>query len=207
MPRQRTESSIAPRRGGFASYRTSLGRLSVLAAVVPVLLLCAPTARTQDVTEPALKAAFIYTFAKFTDWPLDTLPAKAVFTACVVGDIPVSDALARAVKGRQLGGRTMNVLRMEVDGAVRSCHLLYVAGISTPETSAVLSAARGTAILTISEMDDFIRLGGVAHMFVLQGKMRFEINLDAARLSKLQLSSQLLALATHVFETRVAGPR
>ncbi len=165
MPRQRTESSIAPCPDAPGSYRIFLGRLSALATVASVLLLCASTARTQDVTEPSLKAAFIYTFAKFTDWPLETLPAKAVFTACVVGDNAVSDALARAVKGRQLGGRTMNVLRMEVDGAVRSCHLLYVAGITTPETSAVLLAARGTAILTISEMDDFIRLGGVAHMF------------------------------------------
>ena len=83
-------------------------------------LLSASTARTQDVTEPSLKAAFIYTFAKFTDWPLETLPAKAVFTACVVGDNAVSDALARAVKGRQLGGRTMNVLRMAAY-ALRRC--------------------------------------------------------------------------------------
>ena len=101
----------------------------------------------------------------------------------------------------------MNVLHLPLNGAVRSCHLLYVAGITAPETSAVLSAARGAPILTISEMDDFITLGGIAHMFVLQGKMRFEINLDVARRSKLQLSSQLLALATRVYDTRVAGPR
>jgi YfiR/HmsC-like len=212
LPRQRTQFSIAPRKDGRRSYRVSLGRqgaCSAAAAVVVVLLLLlsASTAGTQDVTEPSLKAAYIYNFAKFTDWPLESLPATAVFTACVVGDGPVSDALVRALKGRQLGGRMMNVLHMEVDGPVRSCHLLYVAGITVPEASAILSAARGTAVLTISDMDDFIRLGGITHMFVAQGKIRFEFNLDLARRSKLQLSSQLLALAAHVYDSPVAGAR
>jgi hypothetical protein len=172
-----------------------------------VLLLCPSTAPTQDVTEPSLKAAFIYNFAKFTDWPPESLPTTAVFTACVLGDGPVSDALVRAIKGRQLAGRKMSVLNVQVDGAVRSCHLLYVAGITTTQVSAVLTAARGAPILTISDTDDFIRLGGIAHMFVVQGKMQFEFNLDPARRSKLQLSSQLLALAAHVHDTPVAGPR
>jgi hypothetical protein len=207
LPRECPESSIARRENARRSPGASLTRSSTVAAVVTALLLCPSTARSQDVTEPSLKAAIIYNFAKFTEWPLESLPVTALFTACVVGDIPVSDALARAVKGRQLGGRNMNVLRMELGGAVRSCHLLYVAGITAPETSAVLSAAGGAPILTISEMEDFIPLGGVAHMFVQQGKMRFEINLDVARRSKLLLSSQLLALATRVYDTRVAGPR
>jgi hypothetical protein len=207
LPRERLESSISHPKNTRRAYLASPGRQSALAAVAAVLLLCSSTARTQDVTEPSLKAAIIYNIAKFTDWPLESLPVTGLFTACVVGDIPVSNALARAVKGRQLGGRSMNVLRMAIDGAVRSCHLLYIAGITAPETSAVLLAARGTAVLTISDSDDFIRLGGVAHMFVQQGKMRFEINLDVARRSKLQLSSQLLALAAHVYDSPVAGPR
>jgi hypothetical protein len=172
-----------------------------------VLLLSASTGRTQDVTEPSLKAAFIYNFAKFTNWPMESLPATAVFTACVLGDGPVSDALVKAIKDRQLGGRRMSVLNVPVDGAVRSCHLLYVAGITTTQVSAVLTAARGAPILTISDTDDFIKLGGIAHMFVVQGKMQFEFNLDPARRSKLQLSSQLLALAAHVHDSPVAGPR
>jgi hypothetical protein len=172
-----------------------------------VLVLCAPSAGTQGVTEPALKAAYLYNFAKFTNWPPESLPATSTFTACVVGDDPLSDALVRALKGRQLGGREMNVLRMEVDGAVRSCHLLYLSGITGPETSAVLSAARGTAVLTISDMDDFIRLGGITRMFVAQGTIHFEFNLDPARRSKLQLSSQLLKLAARVYDRPVAGTR
>jgi hypothetical protein len=172
-----------------------------------VVLLYTSTVRTQDVTEPSLKAAFIYNFAKFTDWPPESLPATAVFTACVLGDGPVSDALVRAIKGRQFGGRKISVLNVQVDGAVRSCHLLYLAGITTAQISAVLTAARGAPILTISDADDFIQLGGIAHMFVVQGKMRFEFNLDPARRAKLQLSSQLLALAAHVHDSPVAGTR
>ena len=207
MPRECTESCIAPPENARRSCRASWSRQSACAALGVALLLCASTARTQDVTEPSLKAAFIYNFAKFTEWPTESLPATAVFTACVLGDGPVSDALVRAIKGRQLGGRQMSVLHVQMDGAVRSCHLLYVAGMTATQVSAVLTAARGAPILTISDADDFIQLGGIARMFVVQGKMRFEFNLDVARRSKLQLSSQLLALAAHVYDSPVARPR
>src|SRR5206468_7860140 len=81
-----------------------------------VCLLCASAAQAQDVTEPSLKAAFVYNFAKFIDWPSDALPAAGSFTACVLGDGRVLEALERTVKGRLLSGRSVSVSRVSVDG-------------------------------------------------------------------------------------------
>jgi len=165
-------------------------------------LLCASAAQAQDVTEPSLKAAFVYNFAKFIEWPSDALPAATSFTACVLGDGPVLDALERTVKGRLLSGRSVSVSRVTVDGPLRSCHLLYVSGVTAAQASAVVLVVKGAPVLTISDIDDFTPLGGIAHVFVENGRMRFELNLDRAKLSRLQLSSKLLTLASRVHDGR-----
>jgi hypothetical protein len=152
------------------------------------------------VTEPSLKAAFVYNFAKFTEWPADALPPAAPFTACVLGDGPVTEALERTVKGRLLSGRSVIVSRMTLDGPLRSCHLLYVSGVTAAQVSALVLGVKGAPVLTISDIDDFTPLGGIAHVFVESGRMRFDLNLDRAKLSRLQLSSKLLTLASRVHD-------
>jgi hypothetical protein len=173
-------------------------------ALLAALMLCASIGRAQDVTESALKAAFIYNFAKFTDWPEDILPAHATFSACVLGDSPISDALERAVKGRQVSGRGVSVSQVEVEGKqLRSCHLLYVSGVTPAQLTVIVAAVRGAPVLTISDIDDFSKLGGIAQMFVESGRLRFDLNLEVAKRSRLQLSSKLLVLAAHVHD----GPK
>ncbi len=169
-------------------------------AALALVVLGAPPAWTQDVTEPSLKAAFVYNFAKFTEWPPEALPPAAPFVACVLGDGPVGDALTRTVAGRQLWGRTIDVLRVAIDGPLRTCHLLYVSNVTPAQLTAILAALRGAPVLTISDADHFARLGGIAHIFVENGKMRFQLNLELARRSRLQLSSRLLALAALVID-------
>lgn len=177
------------------------------AAIGAALLLCATPALAQDVTEPSLKAAFVYSFAKFTEWPVDVLPATGSFSACVLGDARVGDALERAVKGRLLGGRAITVSRVQADGPLRSCHLLYVSGATAAQVGTIVAAVKGAPVLTISDTDDFARLGGIAHVFVENGKLRFDLNLDLARRSRLQLSSKLLTLAANVHDAPGAAPR
>ena len=169
-------------------------------AVLTAVLLCTLVARAQDVTEPSLKAAFIYNFAKFTEWPADVLSGAAPFSACVLGDESIGDALERSVKGRLLSGREINVSRVTHDAPLRSCHLLYISGVSAAQAAAILAVVRGAPVLTISDLEDVARLGGIAHMFVENGKMRFDLNLELARRSRLQLSSKLLVLAARVHE-------
>jgi hypothetical protein len=169
-------------------------------AVLLLGLLSASAALAQDVTEPSLKAAFVYNFAKFTEWPVDVLPATASFTACVLGDAPVSDALERTVKGRLLSGHSVSVMRVALDGPLRTCHLLYVSGVTPAQVSAIVTIVKGAPVLTISDIDDFAPLGGIAHMFVENGRMRFDLNVDRAKLARLQLSSKLLTLASRLHD-------
>jgi hypothetical protein len=170
------------------------------AAAVTVFVLCGVTAQMQNVTEPSLKAAFVYNIALFTEWPQNALPATTGFSICVLGDVPVSDALVRTVKGRLLSGRDISVSRVEVDGALRLCQLLYVSDVTTAQIAAILTAVRDAPVLTISDVDGFARLGGMAYLFVERGRMRFDVNVDPARRSRLQVSSRLLTLAAHIHD-------
>jgi hypothetical protein len=180
------------------------GRRHLAASVLAVLLVFTSTGRAQDVTEPSLKAAFIYNFAKFTEWPADVLPPTATFAACVMGDGPTRDALGRIVKGRQLAGRAITVSEVQAGGKLRSCHLLYVSGVTQAQLAAIVVTVRGAPVLTISDGDDFARQGGIAQMFVEGGKIRFDINLEIAKDSGLQLSSKLLVLAAHVLNKSIS---
>jgi hypothetical protein len=176
-------------------------------AALALVLLCASGARAQNVTEPSLKAAFLFNFATFTGWPQDALPETGSFVACVLGDDRLGDALEGAVKGRQVSGRAIVVSRVQSEGPLRSCHLLYVSGVSATQIAAALTTVRDAPILTISDADDFAQSGGIAHLFVENGRMRFDINLGHARRSRLQLSSKLLALATSVLDTPAVTKR
>jgi len=159
------------------------------------------------VTESSLKAAFIYNFARFTEWPQDALPPTATFTACVLGDQPIRDALERIVKGRQFEGRAIVVSQVQLDGKFRSCHLLYMSGVTQAQVAPLIAALRGAPVLTISDIDEFASKGGIAQMFVENGKMRFDLNLGIARVARLTLSSKLLVLAAHVRDEHGAlGP-
>jgi YfiR/HmsC-like len=177
------------------------------AAAIALVVTAATIARAQDVTEPSLKAAFVYNFAKFTEWPEDVLPATGSFSACVLDQGPFGDALERAVKGRQVSGRQIVVQRVRLGGALRACHLLFVSGLDDAQVGAVVAAVRGAAVLTISDIDDFARIGGIAHVFVENGKMRFDLNLELARRSRLQLSSKLLSLAARVHDGSGTGQK
>ena len=174
---------------------------------VIAFLLGVSSARSQDVTEPSLKAAFVYSFAKFTEWPPEVLPPSMMFTACVLGDDAVSDALAHIVKGRELGGHGIKVMRVGIEPPLRLCHLLYVSGVTSEQLTAIVAIVRGAPVLTIGDHEEFGRLGGVAHMFVENGRVRFALNLDLARSLRLELSSRMVTLAARIDDGPGAAQR
>jgi uncharacterized protein DUF4154 len=149
----------------------------------------------QDVTEPTLKAAFIYNFAKFTEWPPDAAPAAEPFVLCVLGDADVGEALAQTVKARVLAGRSMSVSLMTRGGLSRKCHLLYVSGVTAAQAAQLLSGLRDEPVLTISDLESFTELGGIARFFFEYGQLRFSVNLESARRAHLQMSSKLMGLS------------
>ena len=179
-------------------FRRVTFRHTALAILAGCLFLCAADAIGQDVTELSLKAAFIHNFLKFTEWPRDVLAPGAPLNACVLGDAAFGDVLENYVKGHAVDGHEIVVSRLAADAKPRLCHLLYVSGIAAKQAAQVVAALNGAPMLTLSDIDPFARIGGMAQLYVQDGRIRFKVNLDTTKRSHLQFSSKLLSLATLV---------
>lgn len=177
----------------------ALGLLAILRPAAP--------AHAQSASAPALKAAFLYNFAKFTEWPADALRPGEPMVLCVIDEPKVARALEEATAGRNANGHTVVVKRMEADGPVRSCHLLYADRLDGRSGAALIEQLAGAPVLSVSDFPGFAPLGGVAHLFVEDGRMRFAVNVDAISRSNLRLSSRLLSLAVIVKDHANASPR
>jgi hypothetical protein len=157
-----------------------------------MLGLASATMRAQTASEPALKAAFLYNFARFAEWPADA--AAGPLTICVLGDAALADALDGTVKGRTIDSRQVAVSRVKPDG-IRACHVLYLTGVDPQRARQIIDELKNAPVLTVSDSELFAINGGIAGLFVEQGKMRFAINVEAAQHARLRISSRLLTLA------------
>jgi hypothetical protein len=167
----------------------------VSASVVLVVCACVVSAASaQTVAAPDLKAAFLFNFAKFAEWPADVVSTNAPIILCVVGDGDVANALEKTVRGHNVDGHPLVVARAKAD-SLPTCHLLYVTGLDDKRSVQLLHSLKGLAVFTVSDFELFAQLGGVAQFFVENGKMRFAINPDSAQRAHLTLSSKLLSLA------------
>ena len=150
---------------------------------------CRLPAAAQEITaEYRVKAAYLYNFVKFVEWP--GLQSSAL-RICVAGLNPFGPVLDELVRGEVVAGRRLesNVILEPMPG----CHVLFIPqGANTP---AYLRAARGHPILTVGEEPGFISSGGMARFYIDGGNVRFEINPTAGEQAGLRISSRLLRLA------------
>jgi hypothetical protein len=154
-----------------------------------------PTGWAQTAAAPALKAAFLYNFAKFTAWPTEVLAAGAPLVVCST-DAAVFDQLARTTAGRSIGAHAIDVRQVSVDAAaIRACHVAYVSEVDATRAAQLADALKSAPVLTVGDSEEFVRLGGIAGLFVESGQMRFAISVERARRAGLELSSKLLNLA------------
>jgi hypothetical protein len=162
-------------------------------------------AYAQNTSEASLKAAFLYNFVKFVEWPADAVPHDRSLMLCVLGDDAVGTALEQIVKDRQVDAHSLAVVRVNVDGALGACHLLYVTGVDRRRSVQLLDQVKGAPAFTVSDLEGFAALGGVGQLFVEGGKMRFALNPASAQRAGLHLSSKLLALAKVVADETAAA--
>jgi hypothetical protein len=149
----------------------------------------------QAATEAALKAAFLYNFAKFTEWPAAALPAGARLALCAT-DEAVWKELAPMTAGRSIDGHLIETRLTGPDSeTLRSCHMLYVSDVDATRAAQILGRLKGAPVFTVGDLDGFVRLGGVARFFVERGRMRFDIGVESSQRASLRVSSKLLSLA------------
>jgi hypothetical protein len=171
----------------------------VLAALTIVAVFGATThvaSAQAPVPEEDAKAAFLYNFAKFVDWPDDAFAAaNEPFLVGVVGDDAFAAVLDRVLHGKVVRDRPLAVRRIARPDDLAGCHVVFVGDGRLPE---VFQAVASRPILTVGQRDDFATKGGMIGFLVQDQKLRFEVNLDAAERANLRISSQLLKLATRV---------
>ncbi len=165
--------------------------------IAACFLALAMTATAQSrAPEYKVKAAFLYNFAKFVEWPAQAFSNSSTpFRICVVGRDPFGDTLTSIVQGKSISGHAILSLQVQSPAEARSCHVLFLSQ-SDPETlRQSLERLRGLPILTVGESTDFLPLGGMINFVLEEDRVRFEINLGAAEQHHLKLSSKLLAVA------------
>lgn len=180
-----------------ASTLMLVRRVGLGLSVVVAVLLLAPAPLAQEVTGPALKAAFLFNFVKFTTWPADALQDGAPLMLCVIDDPAVGDALAASVTGRVVMGHQIQVTQPADPAAWRGCHVAYVSGTRAAALR-VVQVVADQPVLTASDVHGFNDGGGIAQFHVQQGQLRFAFALDAIKRSRLHISARLLALARRI---------
>jgi len=170
--------------------------------VLLLLLLVSASAwaEAREDLEYQVKAAFLFNFAKFVEWPAEVFKGpEDPIRICVVGEDPFGASLDDAVRGETVNGRQLTVQRTRSTSKLRDCHLVFVPRSEKGRASGILSSLEGVGVLTVGEGDGFLTAGGIIRFVLDHNRVRFEVNLGAAQDNRLKLSSKLLSLARTVY--------
>jgi uncharacterized protein DUF4154 len=160
------------------------------------LFLSSIYAQSPPTGEYQVKAAFLFNFAKFVEWPSSSFSdASAPLRICVLGRDPFGEELRNIIKDKTVNGR-----RLEVDQgidlqAARTCHILFIASSEKAELKRVFEVLRGTDALTVGDSKGFVEQGGMINFVLENNRVQFEVNRKAAEQVGLKISSKLLSVA------------
>jgi hypothetical protein len=163
------------------------------------LLFVLGTASTRGATtasETELKAAFLYNFAKFVEWPADSfLSETAPLRVVVFGDDDTVAKLKSLLSDKKAHGRSFEVRRVTSPQEARNAQIVFVTSAESKRTLLILDAVKRLPVLTIGDADDFLDSGGMINFYFEEAQLRFDINAEVAEKVKLVISSKLLRLA------------
>jgi hypothetical protein len=151
-------------------------------------------------TEYQVKAAYLANFAKFVEWPPGAVTDDKPIPICVLGQDPFGPVLDAALSGESVDRHPLVARRISAMSDVDGCRIVFVSSNETM-AGAVVAAAERASVLTVSDMPGFLKQGGMIEFVLDANRVRFEINLAAARTAGLNLSSELLRVAMAVRRT------
>jgi hypothetical protein len=201
----RNGQSLARPYGYLLPTRASIRRLVCQAAVILAALI--PTLHgaigaDQTPTEYQVKAAYIFNFLKFVEWPEDPGPdPHGKWVIGFVGDTPVAEELIHLVEGKNVLGRDLQVKKFQATDNLHGCNILFIGESERKRMPSILSELRGSSVLTVAEMDNFIGAGGMIQFVTEDSRVRVAIDVGATGRAHLKVSSKLLSLARSVTET------
>jgi hypothetical protein len=188
--------------------RGTLGR-TLRAGVVFILaaLLWPPCVTGQQgPSEYQVKAAFLFNFGKFVEWPESTYASpKSPFSICVLGEDPFGAALDQTLHGKVIANRPVSVSRVKDAAPAQHCQIVFVSSSEKLHLATIFASFRGSNALLVGETDGFAAAGGAIQFTLEENHIRFAINPEAIRRAGLQISSRLLALARIVHDEPNGG--
>lgn len=186
-----------PGRPSAARQRWSrLGATTALLLLWPIHMAAAQDAA---LVEYAVKAAYLYKFAPFVEWPPGAFDgASGAVNLCVVGFDPFGPILDETVEGQAIGGRPIALRRLPTVDADAGCHILYAGGSPAQPIPGILDAVAGTPVLTFTDATLTPDDKGIVHFVVQENRVRFEIDDQAAAENGLLISAKVLSLALSV---------
>jgi len=186
---------------GRAPWTSHGFRPWLVAVAVAWVLVAVPCLRAQSVkpTDYDVKAAYLYNFGHFVEWPANVASAQnESFTVCVLGQDPFGPVLDTTLAGETIAGKRVAAKRISTLEESGNCQILFLSSAEEARLSTIIKALSKQAVLTVSDMPEFSQHGGMIQ-FVPEGKkVRFEVNLAAVQHAGLTLSSELLKVAAKV---------
>lgn len=160
------------------------------------------TAKERNLSEYTVKAAFLYNFSRFTQWPEMATP-NGHFNVCVIGNNPFGDALQN-IAGKEVHGRTLTIVKYRAEN-LSKCHIVFFSKQTSNRIAGLIHRVSKLPVLTVSDMEGFADKGGIIELQIVDNKIRFYINIDAANEAGLTISSGLLRLAGKIKISREGG--
>jgi hypothetical protein len=170
--------------------------LRVLTACAVLGLVAPAEAQAPAVGEYEVKAAFLYSFAKFIEWPPEAAPENQdVFVISILGEDPFGAALDQLLRDRTVGQRKVVVRRVPGGQEVGPSQIVFISDSESSRLPVLLKRFQGAPVLTVGEAEGFAERGGVVRLRTEKKRVRLEINVAAAERAHLKISSELLKLA------------
>ena len=167
----------------------------LLAAFVTAIICLSATKAEAQYSEYEVKAAYIFNFAKFIEWPADYIQGDTIYLYVYKND-PFGIILEKTMIGRKANGKDWRIKRINHISEIEKCHFLIMSGIKQHEVLQVIEKTKNQSIVTIGdEIRDFCEMGGVINFMPQFSERQFEINKDVAADIKIKISPKLLLLA------------
>ena len=163
---------------------------------VTVVGTCNLSAQAPKITEYQVKALCLYNFSKYVDWPASAFPqADAPITIGLLGDNKFGSALENAVAGKIIGGRKIVIQPVKNEADWGKCNILFISASENRRLAEILDKVKTLPVLTVGESSEFTHNGGIINFMKKEDTVRLEVDLNAAQLARLQISSKLLKVA------------
>ena len=162
-------------------------------------------AQKSNPTEYEVKAAYLYNFGRFVEWPAKVSAASEFFSICVLGDDPFGASFDATIAGESINGKKVVVTRITKPQDAASCRILFISSSEESRLKEILATLDKMSVLTVSDISQFTRRGGMIQFVPEANRVRFEVNLTNAEHAALTLSSQLLKVAVSVRRSSQAG--